>query len=82
MVWKQVRTDARRVKRALGDPLPHLHDLGEQNGVHREDTMKLYNNSNDSTFKGVLRAVLCNGVWTASARAKLPKNDGMSPLCQ
>ena len=82
MVWKQVRTDARRVKRALGDPLPHLHDLGEQNGVHREDTMKLYSNSNDSTFKGVLRTILCNGVWTASARAKLPKNDGMSPPCQ
>ena len=70
MSWKLVRSDALRVQRSPNDPRPHLHDLGEFGGVHRDDTMAFYNSSKDSSFKGTLRTILCNGVWTGSARAK------------
>ena len=82
MVWKQVRADALRDGRVPGEPPPHLHDLGNGSGVNREDTMKLYNATKDNSIKGTLRIILCNGVWTASARAKLPQNAGLSPICQ
>ena len=81
MVWRQVRTDALRSKRALGDALPHLHDIGGGEGVDRIETMKSYQKSSDNGHKGVLRTILCNGVWTNSARAKLPENLGLSPIC-
>ena len=31
--------------------------------------------------KSVLRIIVCTGVWTTSARAKLPMNAGLSPTC-
>lgn len=81
MVWRQTRSDAIRVKREVGAPLPHLHDVGKEHGVDRDGTMKLYNMIHDNPTKGILRTIICNGVWTNSARARLPRNEGLSPLC-
>ena len=81
MIWKQVRGDAGRARREPGEPRPHLHDLGLHHGVNRHGTMKLYNSLNDQNTRGMLRTILCNGVWTSSSRAKLPCNEGISPIC-
>ena len=81
MIWKQVRGDAGGAWREPGEPRPHLHDLGQHHGVNRHGTMKLYNSLNDQNTRGMLRTILCNGVWTSSSRAKLPCNEGISPIC-
>ena len=73
MVWRQVRTDVLRSKRAPFEPLPHLHDVGCEGGVDRIETMKCCKSSSHNPHKGVLRTILCNGVWTRSSRSKLPE---------
>ena len=62
MVWRQVRTDVLRSKRAPSDPLPHLHDVGCEGGLDRIETLKCCKSSLDNAHKWVLRTVLCNGV--------------------
>ena len=81
MVWRQVRSDAGRAKRDPEEARPHLHDIGLHCGVNRHGTMKLYNSLKDQNTMGMLRTILCNGVWTKSSRSKLPRNEGMSPIC-
>ena len=81
-VWKQVRSDARRLKRDVGAPPAHLFDLGVPGGIDRETVLTLYNDKKlNEGDKSVLRIIVCNGVWTTSARAKLPMNAGLSPIC-
>ena len=81
MVWREVRTDVLRSKRAPGDPLPHLHEVGREGGVDRIETMKCYKSSSENAHKGVLRTFLRNGDWTRSSRSKLPEILGLSPIC-
>ena len=57
MVWRQVRTDVLRSKRAPFEPLPHLHDVGCEGGVDRIETMKCCKSSLDNAHKWVLRTV-------------------------
>ena len=81
MVWTQTRSDARRVRRLPGEHEAHLADVGFPFGVNRDITMKLYNTVVSKGDKGVLRTILCNGVWTATSRCKLPRNAGMTSTC-
>ena len=78
MVWSQTRSDTRRYS---GDQLPHLGDIGLPDGVDRKATMALYNATKHRGDQGVLRVILCNGVWTASSRSRLPGNFQMPPTC-
>ena len=81
MVWSQTRSDMRRHIKQPGESLPHLIDVGLHGGVDRFATMKLYNTLTDPGDKGILRTIVCNGVWTASSRSLLPQNAGMSNMC-
>ena len=72
----------RFVSSELLTTLCHLHDLGESGGVRGDDTMTLHSSSKNSSFKGTLRTMLCNGVWTGSAGAKHLQNARGFPLCQ
>ena len=76
MVWKQTRQDAAR-----GEEPGTLHELGLGGGVDRRRTLALYRTAGKDV-QGMLRVILCNGVWTNEIRAKTQRNRGIvDPTC-
>ena len=80
MVWSQVRSDARRLKREPGE-IPHLVDVGENGGVDRKRSLLFHDKLYIGGDKTIMRIILCNGVWTTRARSRLPQNAGLSSVC-
>ena len=80
MVWSQVRSDARRLKREPGE-IPHLVDVGENGGVDRKRSLLFHDKLYIGGDKTIMRVILCNGVWTTRARSRLPQNAGLSSVC-
>ena len=75
MVWSQTRSD---MQRSSGDHIPHLVDVGYLEVLIEELPWHCKTRWHAG---GVLRIILCNGVWTASSRSLLPLNFRMAATC-